>query len=447
MKTIIAGRWTLTMTEPVSLLAGHGVLIAGTDILAVAPLDDLLAQHPDAQIVDRPDHVIMPGLINAHSHAAMHLLRGVGDDLPLMQWLQNRIWPLEGALVDESFVYDGTLLASAEMLLGGTTTFNDMYFYPSDSARAAHAMGSRIVAGITLIGFPTRYATDEADYLRKGLAARDAWKGEDRVHWSLGPHAPYTVSDAYFKEVATLAEQLDLPIHVHIHETSSEIEDALARDGKRPLTRLAQLGILNERLMSVHSVHLDDAEIAALAHAGASVVHCPASNMKLASGFCRVNDLNKAGVNVCIGTDGAASNNRQDMWSEARLAALLAKGVSRDASAFSAVDTLKAMTVNPARALMLDHRIGQLKPGLAADIIAVEVPDDAAHQPVFELLSHLVYVTGRGSVTDTWVNGDHVVQMRQLQGTRGILLKETLRNRKPMWQTRIREALQGESKT
>ena len=443
MKTIIAGRWTLTMDDPIEARTGLGVLIEGETIKAVAELEGLKAQHPDATIVERPDHIIMPGLINAHAHAAMHLLRGVGDDLPLMQWLQNRIWPLEAALVDADFVHDGTVMACAEMLLGGTTTFNDMYFYPAQSVRAAHAIGGRIVAGITIIEFPTRYATDATDYLQKGLAARDEWKGEARVHWSLAPHAPYTVKDDKFKEVGMLAEQLDLPIHLHLHETAFEVDDAMARDGMRPFTRLQKLGLINERLMAVHAVHLTDDEISQLAHAGASVVHCPASNMKLASGFANTPGLLKAGVNLCIGTDGAASNNRQDMWSEARLAALLAKGVSGDASTFNARDVLKSLTVNPAKALMMEHQIGRLKPGYLADVIAVEVHEDTNHQPLFDVVSHLVYVNGRQSVSDTWVNGEHVVQMRQIAGIRGNLLRETMRNRKPMWQTQVGKALQG----
>jgi 5-methylthioadenosine/S-adenosylhomocysteine deaminase len=441
MKTIIAPRWLLTMHGEVQAIEGSAVLIEHHRISALGPRDQIIAQHPDATLIERPNHVLMPGLINAHAHAAMNLLRGVGDDLPLMQWLQTRIWPLEAALVSESFVHDGTVLAAAEMLLGGTTTFNDMYFYPSDAVRAAHAMGARIVSGITVIEFPTAYASDATDYLNKGLAARDEWKGEQRVHWSLAPHAPYTVSDDTFKQIATLAEQLDLPIHLHLHETAQEVEDGLSRHGMRPLARLKSLGLVNERLIAVHSVHLNEHEIEELATAGASMAHCPASNLKLASGFSPIAKAAKAGVNICIGTDGAASNNRVDMWSELRLAALLSKGVEADATSMTASQTLQAVTCNAAKALGLENLIGQIQPGFEADLIAIEIPDDSFTQPLHNLVSHLVYVSGRNSVTDTWVQGHHVVQMRQLASTSTQLISETLRNCKSLWQTRIRTAL------
>ncbi|MFN7835009.1 MAG: TRZ/ATZ family hydrolase [Burkholderiaceae bacterium] len=441
MKTLIVPRWLLSMQDPVHIQEGMAVLLNGEKIAAIGSSEHLLHQYPDARRIDRPDHVLMPGLINAHAHAAMNLLRGVGDDLPLMEWLQKRIWPLESALVDEQFVYDGTVLACAEMLLGGITTFSDMYFFPGAAVRAALAMGNRIVAGATVLEFPTRYANDARDYLNKGLAARDLTLGESRVHWSLAPHAPYTVSDEIFREIAVLAEQLDLPIHTHVHETLSEVEDGIARHGCRPLARLKRLGLLTERLIAVHAVHLNGDDIDDLAHAGANIVHCPASNLKLASGFSPVAQASTKGVNVALGTDGAASNNRLDLWADARLAALLAKAVANDATAFSARQTLSALTRDAACALGLEHKIGQVRNGFAADLICIEIPLDSFNQPAPDVLSHLIYVGDRKNVSDVWVAGQQVVQMRQLRPEASSLLTEILRNCDALWQTRTREAL------
>jgi 5-methylthioadenosine/S-adenosylhomocysteine deaminase len=441
MLQILNPEWLLTMQGAIRMETGLAVLLENDKIKAVETLETLTQQHPQTPVVHLPGQVLMPGLINTHAHAAMNLFRGIGDDLPLMRWLQERIWPLEAAMVSDEFVFDGTVLACAEMLTGGVTTFNDMYFFPAAAARAAQAMGSRIAAGITTIEFPTAYASDAADYLTKGLEARDLFKGEANVHWSLAPHAPYTVSDATFKDVLKLADQLDLPIHLHLAETAHEVEDALSRTGLRPVERLNQLGLINERLLAVHGVHLNERELALLAMRGASLAHCPASNLKLASGFAPVALALEKGLNVGIGTDSAASNNRIDMFHETRLASLLAKGVSGKADDLPATTALHCATLGAAKAIGLDDLIGSIGLGKQADLISVRISKDANTQPVGNLLSHLVYVADRTDVQNVWVAGSRVVENRQLRGRSSALSQETVLNRVPLWQTRFQDAL------
>lgn len=441
MHAILEPDWLLTLDGSARLLTGQAVCIEVDRIVAIDNPERLVALYPQATRTRLAGQVLMPGLVNAHTHAAMNLFRGIGDDLPLMQWLQERIWPLEGAFVSDDFVFDGTVLACAEMLLGGVTTFNDMYFFPDASVRAAKAMGIRIVAGITTIEFPTAYASDADDYLNKGLAARDQWKGEAGVHWSLAPHAPYTISDETFSKVLTLADQLDLPIHLHLAETAHEVSDAVSRTGLRPVERLDQLGLLNERLLAVHGVHLSPAELGLMGQRGCRLAHCPASNLKLASGMAPVAAALEAGVTVAIGTDGAASNNRLDMWGETRLASLLAKGVSGSADRFTAAECLHAATVGGARAIGLEDRIGSVRIGKQADLISVAIPQDPFTQPAPDLLSHLVYVADRHNVTNVWVAGRQVVQNRQLHADGAHLLAEVMPNRVSLWHTRFQSAL------
>ena len=348
--------------------------------------------------------MLIPGLVNAHTHAAMSLMRGLADDLPLMRWLQEHIWPVETQHVSPRFVRDGTALACAEMLRGGITCFNDMYFFPEASLEAALEAGMRVALGLIVIDLPSAYASDPDDYLRKGLALRDREREQPLASFCLAPHAPYTVSDATFRHVATLAAELDLPVHLHVHETEHEVERSLAEHGARPLERLRRLGLVDSNLIAVHSVHLEESEIQLLARHGCSVAHCPSSNLKLASGFAPVEALRKAGVNICLGTDGAASNNRLDLLTEMRSAALLAKAVARDAEAMPAHAALRAATLGGARALGLGARIGSIEAGKRADLaaVALRAPELA---PCYDPVSHLVYAAGREHVTHVWVDG------------------------------------------
>ncbi|MGH8618680.1 MAG: TRZ/ATZ family hydrolase [Burkholderiales bacterium] len=387
-----------------SVLSGHAVVVQQGAIQAVLPAAEAVARYPRATRVRLDRHVLMPGLVNAHTHAAMTLMRGLADDLPLMRWLEDHIWPAEGRLMSAEFVRDGTLAACAELLRGGVTCFSDMYFYPEQAARAALEAGLRAMIGMIAIEFPSPYAADAQDYLDKGLQARDLLRAEALLTFCFAPHAPYTVSDKTFQSMATLAAELDLPVHTHVHETLDEIRESVERHGVRPLERLARLGLVNPGLIAVHAVHLEPAEIAALARAGASVVHCPSSNLKLASGIAPLTQLLAAGVNVGLGSDGAASNNRLDLWAEMRLAALLAKGVTGDATTVPAWQALEMATLGGARALGLADRIGSIEPGKRADLTAVDL-DALELAPCYDPVSHLVYAAGREHVSHVWVDG------------------------------------------
>jgi 5-methylthioadenosine/S-adenosylhomocysteine deaminase len=356
-------------------------------------------------------------------------MRGLADDLPLMRWLQEHIWPAEMKHVSREFVHDGTLLGIAEMLRGGITCMNDMYFFPEMAAQAAVETGIRAALGIIVIEFPTAYATDPQDYLAKGLATRDALRRQPRVTFCMAPHAPYTVSDATLGRVVTLAEQLQLPIHMHVHETEDEVRDAWKQHGARPIARMQALGLLGPGLVSVHSVHMNENELEAYADHGCSVVHCPSSNLKLASGLAPVTAMRAAGINVALGTDGAASNNRLDMFQEMRTAALLAKAQSGRADAVPARAVLEMATLGGARALGLDHRIGSIEPGKAADLVAVNL-SDLALSPIYDPISHLVYAAGREDVTHVWVGGELLVSDGRLVRTDDV----DLRARALRWQ-------------
>ena len=417
-----------------AVLEDHAVALRDGLIEAVLPAEQAAAAYPGYETLELPGHALIPGLVNAHTHAAMSLMRGLSDDLPLMLWLQEHIWPAEARHVSPEFVRDGTLLACAEMLRGGVTCFNDMYFFPEASLEAALGARMRSAQGIIAIEFPSAYASDAEDYLRRGLAIRDRWRDEPLVSFCFAPHAPYTVSDATFRRIAALAAELDLQVHVHLHETAEELERSLAEHGARPLERLRRLGLLGPSLIAVHAVHLDEAEIELLARHGCSVVHCPSSNLKLASGFAPVDALVKKGVNLALGTDGAASNNRLDMFQEMRTAALLAKAVAGDAQALPAHAALRAATLGGARALGIERIAGSIVPGKSADLAAIDMraPELA---PCYDVVSHLVYAAGRENVSHVWVAGELLLQERELLvpalrglDTRGQLWQNALRN-------------------
>ena len=435
--TLLHCRWVVPVVPRGLVLENHAVAIDGGRIVEVLPADAATGRYRGREVVHLSRHAVTPGFVNAHTHAAMTLLRGVGDDLPLMRWLTERIWPLEKALVSPEFVYDGGRLAALEMLRSGTTCASDMYFYPDASVRAFRALGMRFVAGIIAIEFPTAYASDAEDYLRKGLAVRDELRNDPLVSFTLAPHAPYTVSDATLQRIAMLADELDLPIHTHVHETDDEVRQSIAQHGCRPLARLDRLGLVSERLIAVHAVHLDEAELGLLAERGASIAHCPASNLKLGSGIAPIARAAAAGVNLALGTDGAASNNRVDMLSELRLAALLAKGASGDASVLAAPAILDAATLGGARALGLHDRIGSIEAGKEADLVAFDLAPPET-QPLYDVISHLVYSTGREQLTDAWVRGQRVVEERQVLPASA---HADLMPRVGAWQNRCRQVL------
>jgi 5-methylthioadenosine/S-adenosylhomocysteine deaminase len=435
---LIVPRWIAPVEPADTVLTDHAVVVRGERIEAVLPRAEALEAHPDAEVVERPDHLLIPGLVNLHGHAAMTLLRGAADDLPLERWLHERIWPIEQALMSEEFVHDGSVLACAEMLAGGVTTFNDMYFFPEATAQAARAIGIRAVIGIVVFDFPSAYGSGAADYVARGLRLRDALRHEPGIGFALAPHAPYTVSDGPLAQVAQLSAELQLPVHIHVHETAREIAEHVARYGCRPLERLARLGLVGPELVAAHAVHLSDGEIRMLAERGASVAHCPNSNLKLACGIAPIARLTEAGVTVGLGTDGAASANRLDLLQEARTASLLAKGSTGDAAAFGAHHALRAATLDGARALGMAPRIGSIVPGKAADLVAVDL-SGLAMQPVYDPVATLIFSGGREQVTDVWIAGQPVVTRRQITGTQALGTLHDVLGRGVVWHNRLRK--------
>lgn len=410
---LIEPRW-LVPVEPHGIVhEGHAVAIDGGRILAVLPRVQALERYAARERVELPGHVLIPGLVNAHTHNPMSLMRGLADDLPLMQWLREHIWPAEARALGPEFVRDGVELAVAEMLRGGSTCCNENYFFPDVQAATYQRLGFRAMVGLPVIEFPTAWAASRDEYFDKGLAVHDALRGDVLVGTALAPHAPYTVSDQAFARIRVLSDQLDLPVHLHLHETLQEIEDSRREFGVRPFARLQALGLVNDHLIAVHMTQLDGAEIAACAEAGVAVVHCVESNLKLASGFCPAQRLREAGVTLALGTDGCASNNDLDMFGEMRSAALVAKAVAGDARAFDAAGTLRAATLGGARALGWESRIGSIEPGKQADLVAVRL-DSLETQPLYDVTSQLVYAAGRHQVSDVWIAGVRKLRERVL---------------------------------
>jgi len=399
--------------EPAGALAGHAVIVDAGRIAAIVPTRAADAAYVARTHVALPGHLLIPGLVNAHTHAAMTLFRGIADDVPLQQWLEQHIWPREVRFVGPEFVYDGTCLAAAEMLKGGVTCFNDMYFYPDAAARASLELGIRAMLGVVVIDFPTPYASDPDGYLELGLAVRDAYKHAPSLSFALAPHAPYTVSDATWDKIVMYARQLDLPIHTHVSETVLEVAQSRERHGGTPLARLHRLGVTGPGFIGVHAVHLTAADIDLLATHGGHVVHCPVSSMKLGSGIAPITAMHDRDINVALGTDGAASNNRLDILGEMRMAALLAKVAASDPAVLPAHQVLEMATLGGARALGLGATIGSLVPGKQADIVAVDLSAGTT-LPCYDPVSHLVHVAGRECVTDVWVGGERVVADRVL---------------------------------
>ena len=410
---LIHARWIIPV-EPAHTVFEHcAIAIHDGRIVEILPSDDVKQKFQADSEHHLTHHALLPGFINAHTHAAMALFRGLADDLPLMDWLQNHIWPAESRWVSSEFVHDGTQLAVAEMIRSGTTCFNDMYFFPDETARVADSVGIRAAVGLILLDFPTVWASNADEYIHKGIEVHDRFRNHPLITTVFAPHAPYTVSDAPLERVVMLAEELDIPIHMHVHETAHEVLEAQQNSQQRPLQRLKAMGLVSPRLLAVHMTQLTDAEITEFAETGAHVVHCPESNLKLASGFCPVHKLHQANVNVALGTDGAASNNDLDMLGELRTAALLAKAVSGEANALPAADALRMATINGAKALGLDHSIGSLEPGKAADMVAIQL-DEIATQPVYNALSQIIYAAARHQITDVWVAGNQLLKNRAL---------------------------------
>lgn len=433
---LLHARWVIPVEPDETVHEHFSVAVHEGNIVDLLPQSDAHNKYQAAETVNLENHVLTPGLVNCHSHAAMSLFRGLADDLPLMDWLHHHIWPAEQRWVGPEFVYDGTALSIAEMIKTGTTCFNDMYFFADETARACKQAGMRAVLGMIIIDFPSAWAANIDEYFSKGLQLHDELRSNSLLSTAFAPHAPYSVADEALQKIATLAEELDVPVHIHVHETAHEVSEALEKNGMRPLQRLHQLGLISPRLLAVHMTQLQEQEISLLSENGAHVLHCPESNMKLASGFCPVTELLSKGINVALGTDSAASNNDLDMFGEMRTAALLAKSLSQDATALPAHTALKMATLNGARALGLEQHIGSLVVGKAADIIAMDM-QHVSCQPVYNPVSQLVYACPAQQVSDVWIAGKRVLRNHQLT----TLDESSILNKAASWRDKIQQLL------
>ena len=429
--TLLHPDWIVPVLPRGTVLKDHSLAITGGRISHILPRAEAAGLNA-VRDLPLPGQALLPGLVNTHGHAAMSLLRGYADDLPLMPWLEQHIWPAEGAHVSAEFVRDGTELAIAEMLLAGTTTFSDMYFFPDAAASAAIDAGIRCQIVFPILDFPTAWARDADEYISKGLRLRDELKHQGLVNIGFGPHAPYTVSPESLQKVATYAAELDLPIQIHLHETAGEVLAAVEEHGERPLDSLNAIGLLGPRTQCVHMTDLGDQDIALLAATGAHVVHCPQSNMKLASGACPVSKLLDRGVNVALGTDSAASNNDLNLFGEMQSAALLGKLTAADAATLPAADALYMATLGGARAMGLEQEIGSLETGKQADMIAVDLSGPEC-QPLYNPLSQLVYACNGSQVSHSWVAGVPLIDNRRLLR----INLEDLQQRTAAWQEKI----------
>ena len=433
---LIEARWIIPVEPENTVLDDHGLVVRKGKIQAILPQQEARSQFDVERTIRLGSHhVLLPGFVNTHTHAAMSLLRGIADDLPLMDWLKEHVWPVEGKWVSENFVRDGTELAVVEMLRGGTTCFNDMYFYPGEAGRVADSAGVRCTLGMVVIEFPTAWAKDTEEYFQRGLEVHDEFRNHPRIDTALAPHAPYTVSDDSFRRISTLAEELDIQIHTHLHESEEEVTDGIAQYGMRPFERLDSLGLMSPRLITVHMTQLEDREVQRLAECGTHVVHCAESNLKIACGIAPVKGLHQAGVNVAIGTDGAASNNDLDMIQELRTAGLLAKGITGDPTAVPAHRALEMATLGGARAIAREHEIGSLVPGKAADIIAIDLSASET-RPVYNPISQIVYAASRRQVSHVWVEGKSLLE----DGELSTLDEQAILEKADRWQRKITES-------
>ncbi len=431
---LIFARWIIPVTENAPVLTEHALAISGNKISAILPAEQA-RKLKSKKVLELPEHALMPGLINSHGHAAMSLFRGMADDLPLDVWLNDHVWPAEGKWVNEEFVRDGVNLAMAEMIRSGTTTFSDMYFFPNIAAKTATQAGMRAQLTFPVFEFPSAWGQNPDDYIHKGLQVHDDNKHNPLITVAFGPHAPYTVGDEAMNRIATLAAELhggEINIQVHLHETAFEVAQSEKEFGMRPIARLAERGILGPRTQCVHLVSVNEEDIRILADNNCHAIHCPESNMKLASGFSPVQSMLDAGINVALGTDGAASNNTLNLFNEMRSAALLAKGLTGDAAALPDTVALEMATIKGARAMGQDHELGSLEVGKLADLIAVDL-SALEQQPVYNPISQLVYTQVGNAVSHSWINGRMVMDNRRLT----TLNIDEIRERAQYWRQQI----------
>ncbi len=433
--TLIFADWIIPVVPRNTVMTNAAIAIEGSRIVAIMSAAEAVLAIDAKHTISLKNQALIPGLVNSHGHIAMSLFRGIADDIPLKQWLEERIWPLESQFVSAAFVNDGSTLAIAEMIRSGTTCFADMYFFPEEVARVATNVGIRTQLACPILDFPTPWGQNPEEYIHKTTALHDRYRHSDLIHTAFGPHAPYSVADGPLETIRMLADELDIPIHMHVHETLSEVEEAVKLDGRRPLQRLAELNFISPRLVCVHTTVLNEAEMELLAELGSHVVHCPESNLKLASGLCEVAKLMDKGVNVALGTDGGASNNDLDMFSEMHTAALLAKAVAADASAVNSHQALEMATINGAKAMGLGQDIGSLEVGKYADITAVDL-DQLNTLPMHDAVSHIVYAVNSRQVSHVWCAGKMLLE----QGQHKTINIPQLREVAATWQRRFKDA-------
>jgi 5-methylthioadenosine/S-adenosylhomocysteine deaminase len=406
---LVHGRWLLPIEPAGAVLEDYGMAVAGGRIVAVSP-NASLRQHYDAAVkIERPDAVLLPGFVNAHTHAAMSLLRATPPQGSLRQWLRESVWPLENRWVSAEFVRAGTRLAIAQMLRAGITSFADMYLFPEEVARLAVELRLRIAIGLPVADARTAWAEDARDCLVKGAALWDMHRSSPWARLYFAPHAPYSVSDETLRHLRRIADQLDAPVAMHLHETAAEVRESLAAHGRRPIARLAQLGLLRPGFTGIHMIDLDETDLETAHRSGIAAVHCPASNLRHGSGFPPIGALRDRGVPIGLGSDGAASAGAPDLLAEARLAALLAAGASGQANRLDAHAALGVATLGGARALGLEADVGSLVAGKSADFIAIDLARSPGVGPA-NVADALLYDATRADVTDVWVAGRHAVQ-------------------------------------
>ncbi len=423
--------WVLTVDEHNTVLENHSIISAGDTIVECLPHAVADQHYPELPIIDRRTSIVMPGLINAHTHLGMHYLKGLADDKPLMEWLENYIWPIEGKLLSNEFVAAGTRHGLAESIAGGVTCVNDMYFFPDTVAKTCIDCGIRAVVGAPIMQLATPWASSLDEYFDRAISIHDTFRDHPTISTAFAPHAPYTVPTSALEKIATLSAELEALVHMHVHETETEVLDYIKAEGVRPIARLFEIGLINPYMIAVHLTQLTNDEINLLAENGASAIHCPESNLKLASGFCPAASLAAGGVNTALGTDGAASNNDLDMFGEMKTAALLAKAVSGDASALPAIDAIRMVTINGAKALGLNELTGSLEAGKQLDMICIE--PDISMQPMYDVASHVVYCANRERVTDVWVAGNALLTKKRFTQIDANEISQTAKQ----WQQKI----------
>lgn len=434
VNSIISASWIFTADKNNTLLEDHSIVILEDEILDILPTKNVFDGYEANEVFALSEHIIMPGFINNHTHAAMSLLKGFANDVPLKSWLEDYIWPAEKEYVSEAFVKDGSLIAIAEMIKSGTTTFNDMYFYPNQTAEAAVEMGIRANIGLVVMEFPTNYASDPGDYLKKGLDFRDQWRGDGLISTSLAPHAPYTTSDKTLNTIGTYADQLNMTIHTHLHETKEEVENSINQYKATPIQRYKSLGLLGPNLMAAHCTHVDESDLNLLHQNNVNVVHNPSSNLILGSGIADISKMLDLGINVSIGTDSSASNNRLDVLEEVRLAALLGKGLNHQPEILDSKNVFKMATYNAAKAMNKSKMIGSIEPNKKADIVAINL-DSIFSQPVYNPLTSLLYNGNQGGVDYVWINGTIKLKSGQLEN----IDLDRLKNIAKSWKAKIKK--------